>query len=232
MFPAPVPAVASKAVKASPRWRDRNIAWCPHILSLILHRGYLKDHLFSCRLASIQFTIHFSNSWFPIKKFSIPITSENNHKAIRFLQFPVYILAVKILEATVSALPGQRQSTGLVKRGFSYKTETWNWYTFKMYIGLQPRSYLQVYQSFPDICEGGYYQMTSLPALASAPEILENIFQYLTKSDVWGLVLICKALLPASLCSIWKTLEVSQESPFRRLGCTFGKGLRDVVKTY
>ncbi|KAF3318961.1 hypothetical protein TWF173_005371 [Orbilia oligospora] len=76
--------------------------------------------------------------------------------------------------------------------------------------------------------------MVPTTALAITPEALDNVLQYLEKHDVWAVALTCKALLPACLRSIWQTLEVTCESPIRRLGSEreFGESLCNVIEKY
>ncbi|KAK6518303.1 hypothetical protein TWF506_005463 [Arthrobotrys conoides] len=56
--------------------------------------------------------------------------------------------------------------------------------------------------------------MTSITSLAATPEILDNILGYLPKPDVNNVGLTCKALLPASLHSLWGTLELLYQDPY------------------
>ncbi|EGX52416.1 hypothetical protein AOL_s00043g205 [Orbilia oligospora ATCC 24927] len=56
--------------------------------------------------------------------------------------------------------------------------------------------------------------MASLNNLIATPEILNYIFQYLPKPDILRLALTCKALLPASLDSLWKNLKLFPEEQY------------------
>ncbi|KAK6518299.1 hypothetical protein TWF506_005459 [Arthrobotrys conoides] len=76
--------------------------------------------------------------------------------------------------------------------------------------------------------------MSSTTALSVTPEILDSVFEYLDKHDIWALALTCKVLLQPCLRSIWQTLEVTSESPIRRSGYRpeLKENLSDVIEKY
>ncbi|KAK6501276.1 hypothetical protein TWF481_009117 [Arthrobotrys musiformis] len=74
--------------------------------------------------------------------------------------------------------------------------------------------------------------MASIITLTATPEILDHIFEYLWKPDVWVLALTCKSLYPACIRFVWRNLEVTRDSPFRKPGTECAWSLCYVIKRY